>query len=113
MAGVDVKETLGLAMADAEFDAISDILTKRVVPFGLLTPPFREGDEPGHIADADALALDHDAKLCKLAERARKTLGFHAEATSYQRLLIGQCDARGAGDGRGLPDKKSGNALRR
>src|SRR5271165_7467166 len=76
-------------------------------------PPLGEGGEPCDVADADAVALDHDAKFAELAERAREALGLHAEAAGDQRLFIGQRDARGARGRKGLLDEEAGDALRR
>jgi hypothetical protein len=36
----------------------------------LLAVSLGEGGELADVADADALALDHDAKICELAKRA-------------------------------------------
>src|SRR5271166_5019815 len=78
----------------------------------LLAVSLGEGGEPTDVADADALALDHDAKLLESAKGAREALGLHPEAAGDQRLFIGQCNARGAGGQRGLLDEKAGDALR-
>ena len=39
--------------------------------------------------------IDGDAEIAQPADRARETLGLHAEAIGDQRLLVGQNDHAG------------------
>lgn len=56
-------------------------------------------------------AVNDDAELPELAERAREAFRLHAEPARNQRLFVGQGDLRGAGSGVSLVDEKLCDAL--